>query len=398
MTTRRPITELAAGMTLVVLLVPLIAFAAALAGILLLVDAQFAAPAWLHAAWSAPLVVLLEAHARWRRARLRAALGESAAVGRLVEDRAQGQRVLRALLAAAALMLLAVACARPQWGVGEEELRRRGVDVFVLLDTSTSMLAEDVRPDRLARAKLALASLVDRLEGDRVGLVAFAGEARLVCPLTLDHAAVKAFLDLVGPDILQVQGTAIGPALALVSRSVPEDSTRGVAVVLITDGEDLEGGIDAPLAELKRRGIVVHSLGIGRPEGGPVPIIEDGRPGYMQDDQGRPVVSRLDLATLERIARETGGVSGVASSGEVELTAIGSAIGSMEQTDATAQATRVKPERQQAFLAAAFVLLCVQLALPDGGRLIARRGVTRVERLAAAAQARGRGASSRRVA
>jgi Ca-activated chloride channel family protein len=397
MTARRPVTELSAGMTLVVLLVPLIALAAALAGILLLVDAQFAAPAWLHAGWAAPLIVLLEAHARWRRARVRAAFGEGGAVARLVTDRAQGPRALRALLAASALLFLAVACARPHWGVGEEELRRRGVDVFVLVDTSTSMLAEDVKPYRLARAKLALASLVDRLEGDRIGLVAFAGEARLVCPLTADHGAVKAFLDLLGPDVLQVQGTAIGPALALVARSVPEDSTRGVAVVLITDGEDMAGGIDAPLAELKRRGIVVHALGIGRPEGAPVPVVEDGRPGYMQDDQGRPVVSHLDLAALEHIARETGGVSGVASSGEMELTAIGSAIASMDQTDATSTATRVRPERQEAFLAAAFVLLCLQLALPDGGRLLSRKGATRVERLAAA-QVRGRNASNRRVA
>ena len=207
------------GMALVILLTGTALLVGALAAILLLAGAVLVEPRWLHLGWVAVVIAVAEAAARRARARTREVFGEPDALLRLVERRAGGVRTLRAQLVSWAVVLLAVACARPQWGTAEEEVHRTGVDVWALVDTSKSMLAEDMRPNRLARAKLALSSFVDRLGTDRIGLIAFAGEARVACPLTMDHGAVKLFLDLLDPDVLQKPGTAIGTALDLARRS-----------------------------------------------------------------------------------------------------------------------------------------------------------------------------------
>lgn len=390
---------LSPAVTFVLQVAALACWAGLLVGALVLAGAALASPEWLHLAWIAPALLLLDLLASRARSRARRRLGDDGAILRLVEDRARAMRPIKALLAAMAVMSLAVACARPQWGQVEQQLTRRGVDVFILLDTSRSMLAEDIRPSRLIRAKIALSSLVDRLGGDRVALIAFAGDARIACPLTTDHGAVKMFLDLLEADVLQVPGTAIAESLQLVASSIPEDSTRSVAVVLITDGEDHEGGIDEALELLAARGVVVHAVGIGTADGAPVPTVQDGRPGFLRGDDGQPVVTRLGLESLQQITESTGGLLARASSSELELAAIAGAIASMEQADLSSRQARVRPDRPQAFLLIAFLLLALELVLPDGAPLLARRMVTRTERVAAAVKAaRGRGDAKGREA
>lgn len=384
---RRARQDASPALALVVQLFALAAGCAALAGALVLAGAQFGSPAWLHLAWAGPVILVLDALAAARRRRARRLMGDPGAIARLVEGRARFVRSIRALLGALAVSALAVACARPQWGQAEEELVRRGVDVFILLDTSRSMLAEDVKPSRLERAKLALDSMVDRLEGDRIALVPFAGDARIACPLTTDRGAVKMFLDLLEADVLQRPGTAIADALTLVAQSVPEDSGRSVAIVLITDGEDHEGGMDDAIERLKERGIVVHAVGIGSTQGAPVPADGNGA-GFMRDENGQPVMSRLGLESLEQVTSRTGGVLAQATGREIELAAIAGAIGSMSQQDISSRQARIRPDHQQPFLALAFALLLAELALPDGAPLARRRAVTRTERVAAAAAAR----------
>jgi Ca-activated chloride channel family protein len=374
------------ALTLVLQLAALAAWAGALVALLVLVGAEFAGRAWLHLAWLAPALLVLDLLATMARRRARRTLGEPAAILRLAEDRARAMRPMKALVAAMAMLPLAIACARPQWGQAEEQLTRRGVDVFILLDTSRSMLATDVTPDRLSRAKIALSSLVDRLGGDRIALIAFAGDARIACPLTTDHGAVKMFLDLMEADVLQVPGTAIGDALRLVNESVPEDSGRSLAVVLLTDGEDHEGGVDEAVQALAARGAVVHAIGIGTEEGSAIPAPGAGA-GWLQDESGKPVASHLEMDTLQKITSKTGGVLAKATSNEMELSAIASAIESMEQQEISSKQARIRPDRQQLFLALAFALFAIELALPDGAPLFPRRRVTRTERAAAAALA-----------
>lgn len=368
----------------------LAAVALAAGTVLLLTGAVLADPAWLALGFVAPAVAALEAAGAAARRRAARRLGDPDAVGKLVEHGAPRVRTVRTFLASSGLLLLAVAAARPQWGHAEVDLRRTGVDVMVCVDTSASMLADDVRPSRLARARLEVASLIDRLRGDRVGIVAFSGDARVLCPLTLDHSTAKLFLDLLTPDLLQRPGTAIGQALRVASRSFPEDGGRHSVVVLITDGEDHEGIADEAARELAELGVVVHCVGIGRTEGVPIPM-EDEQPdgtsrvAFLRDEDGQVVMSRLDAATLQGIAERTDGTFMLTSAAEWELDAIAAQIAEMEGQELAARTTRSRTERYWGFLAAALALLALEAFLPDGARLRAgppRRRAT-VERVAA---------------
>lgn len=245
-----------------------------------------------------------------RRARVRDVLTH-----RLMDRLAPGVSAVRPALQAGVsglgLLLLGVALAQPQCGGKAELVKRQGIDVVVALDASKSMLARDVQPSRLARAKLELTTLLDELKGDRVGIVAFAGEAHIQCPLTSDYAAAKLFLRAVTPEDMPQGGTNIGDALALAQRmlTTADRGAKDRAVVLLTDGEDLTGEVAAATAALKAAGIKVLAVGIGSAEGEPIPRFD--RSGafldYVRDRDGSTVISRLDGAGLERIAEETGG-------------------------------------------------------------------------------------------
>lgn len=382
----------ASGWRSALLLLLLLVVAGALGVVLALAGATLASPRWLHLAWLAPALLACDHLAtRWRRA-CRRRLGEEAAVAGLVEGRARGLRGLKAFLAASAVLALAVAAARPQWGTSDEEIRRKGVDVLVCVDTSKSMLAEDLRPSRIARARIAVESLVDRLGGDRVGLVAFAGDARLLCPLTLDHSAAKLFLDVLDVDVIDRPGTSLAPALRLALRTLPEERDRHAVVVLITDGEDHGGEAVAAAEELAAAGVVVHAVGIGRPEGAPIPItVEDSagvaRQAYLEDEEGNVVMSRLDVATLQAVATATGGSFQAASSSEMELKAIAGEIARMEQAELGTRRRTVRTERYAWFVGIAFLLLVAEGLLPDGAGWRRWGGRPRVARMARAAEA-----------
>jgi Ca-activated chloride channel family protein len=320
----------------------------------------------------------------------RSRLGEAAAVARLVEGEARGRRSLRSLLGAAAVLLLAVACARPQWGVGEADLTRRGVDLFICVDVSKSMLAEDVKPNRLARARLAVDSFIDRLAGDRVGLIAYAGEARVLCPLTLDHSAARLFLDTLDVQVLQRPGTAIGKALELARESLAQTEGRHGVVLLLSDGEDHGGEAEDAALALAEQGVVVHAIGIGKPEGEPIPIYErDTRTGrrnqigFVKDQEGSAVMTRLDAVMLSEIAAAGGGRYFRASSSEAGLVALAGDIARMEKADFASHRTVTRTDRYQWFLLPALLLIAMELALPSG-RFFGRRR-SRSSRVSAAA-------------
>ncbi len=210
-----------------------------------------------------------------------------------------------------ALLCFGFALAQPQCGSHSELTKRRGIDVVVALDSSKSMLARDVQPSRLERAKLELTTLLDELKGDRVAVVAFAGDAFIQCPLTSDYGAAKMFLRAVDPEAMPQGGTNIGAAL-LLSRQVLDSADRGAkdkVVVLISDGEDLEGEISEGVDALKEANVRVLAVGIGSETGEPIPILNKRGElvGYKKDENGSTVMTRLDRSGLERIAEATGG-------------------------------------------------------------------------------------------
>jgi len=269
---------------------------------------QFAAPHWL---WLTAAALLLTAGLFWVSARARRRqLAEFADAGRRAELLASHSAEMRALKNAMlflALLLTGLALARPQWGESEEQVDRSGDDVVFLMDCSKSMLATDVAPSRLERAKIAVLDFVHRHAGGRVGLVAFAGDAFLQCPLTLDYDAFEESVRDLDTDSVLVPGTDIASALFAGSRAFDKAERRKV-LVLMTDGEDLEhAGTEAARA-LGKDGVVVFTVGVGTANGGQIQV--QGRGGEMEplrDGNGQPVTSRLDEKTLRSIAETTGG-------------------------------------------------------------------------------------------
>ncbi len=233
-------------------------------------------------------------------------------------------RRMKAALIVGGVLCLLLALVGPQWGFRWQEVRRRGVDLVIALDVSKSMLAEDVKPNRLERAKLAVQELVPLLRGDRIGLVAFAGTSFVQCPLTTDYGAFLLTLEELSPDVIPLGGTALGRAIRSgldafePGRSTsqvpgaPPDRAQGASrvLVLITDGEDHEGQGVAAAKDAAKAGVTIFCVGIGTADGELIPIADDqGRPTFLKDREGRTVKSRLDETTLQRVAAETGGTS-----------------------------------------------------------------------------------------
>ncbi|QDE85221.1 VWA domain-containing protein [Myxococcus xanthus] len=270
------------------------------------------------------------------------------------------------------LALFGFALAQPQCGTKSELTKRRGIDVVVALDASKSMLARDIQPSRLERAKLELTTLLDELKGDRVGLVVFAGDAFIQSPLTSDYSAVKLFLRAVDPEVMPQGGTNVGAALRL-SRQVLENADRGSkerVVVLLTDGEDLVGDVAEATEALKDAGVQVLAVGVGSESGEPIPVFD--RRGafvdYKKDAAGETVITRLDRAGLTAIAEATGGTfyfqpRGVAMSQVVER------IDQMQKSELESRVTVRYDERFQSFAIPGLALLALgMLLLPSSRR------------------------------
>jgi len=274
---------------------------------------RFAAEIWL---WIIPLLpvvwLLLRSTDRKAAGRLRRLLGDQAASH--VEQANPRLRAWQRFFTLLGLFWLLLALARPQWGASEVTVTQQGSDIVVALDISNSMLAEDVLPNRMERAKTELGSFLDRLENSRVGLVFFAGAAFVQCPLTLDYGTADIFLKMAGPDMMSEQGTAIGAALKS-SRELLARGNEGMldgsfqAILLVTDGEDLEGEWESEARACQDKGIRVIPVGVGEEGGGLIPVQDErGRPaGFLKDDEGNVVMTRMDLAKLEELAGIGGG-------------------------------------------------------------------------------------------
>ena len=334
----------------------------------------FASPLWLWALLALPALAAAEAWAtRGDRART-ARLVSRALWDRVLRRPAERWRYLRLGLLLAGVAGLVLALARPQWGTIREKVEREGVDVVLVLDTSGSMATEDVAPSRFFLARAALLSLIARLEGDRFGLVAFEGEAYPLVPLTLDADAVGLFLESTEPGIVPGPGSSLGSGLARGLELFANPERRNKAMVLVSDGEDLEGDLEEAVGRAKEAGVVVHTVGVGSEAGQPVPDLdrEGNRAGYKKHEDGSPVVSRLHAETLETIARGTGGRYVRLSPADSALGPIASAIEAMDRKGLVGEWSYRKKERYQAPLALGLACLTAGLLLPPPSRRAAR--------------------------
>jgi Ca-activated chloride channel family protein len=326
----------------------------------------FASP---HVLWGLALLPLVAIVDWWltRRDRERAAriVARSLWTRVLRRDR-EAWRHVRLALVLVAVGGLIVALARPQWGSVREKVEREGVDVVLVIDTSGSMATEDVAPNRLFLARSALASLVSRLEADRLALVAFEGEAYPLAPLTLDADAIGLFLETLEPGAVPAPGTSLGQGLARGLDLFVDKERRNKAMVIVSDGEDLEGDVEAAIGRAKAAGVVVHTVGVGTEEGQPVPQFdrEGERAGFKKDPSGSVVVSRLNMATLEAVARGTGGRAFRITPQDSSLGALAAAIEGMEEKSLAREFSYRRKERFQWPLGVGLGALVLALLAP----------------------------------
>jgi Ca-activated chloride channel family protein len=336
----------------------------------------FEEPLWLWALTAVPLVAGGEAWAT-RRDRARVSrLVARALWSKVVRTPAESWRYLRLALVLIGVAGIVLALARPQWGIVREKVEREGVDVVLLLDTSGSMATEDVSPNRFQLAKTALVNLVQRLEGERFALVAFEGQAYTLVPLTLDADAIGLFLDTLEPGTVPSPGTSLGAGLAQGLAAFADTGRQNKAMILVSDGEDLEGEVESAVERAKAAGVVVHAVGVGTPAGQPVPDFDkDGnRSGYKRNEDGSAAVSRLHTETLEAIARGTGGRAYALTAADLSLAPLAATIEGMEQKTLAREYSYRKKERFQVPLGIGLAALAVAFLIPPPD--LRRRGAS----------------------
>ena len=267
---------------------------------------RFQNPEILYLLAAVPLFVLAFIAMTKRKRRQLEEFGDAGLMEQLMPNASRIRPVVKFIFVMVALSLLIFAAARPQFGQSERTEKRQGIEAIVALDISNSMLAEDVAPNRLDRAKQMLSKLMDNMVNDKVGLVVFAGDAFVQLPITCDYVSAKMFLNSIKPDLIKTQGTAIGQALATSIRCFGEQSDASRAIILITDGENHEDDAVAVAKHAKEQGIQVLVVGIGKPEGSPIPV--PGTNTFRKDRQGNVVVSKLNEDMCREIAQAGGGI------------------------------------------------------------------------------------------
>ncbi len=291
---------------------------------------------------------------------------DEASLAAMVPGVSSWRSAAKFLLLRHGLSFAVFAMAGPQMGTRLEEISVQGVDVVVALDVSNSMLAEDLRPDRMESAKRALEQLVDRMSGDRLGIVVFAGEAYTQLPITADRSAAKIFLNTLGPGLVRTQGTAIGAAIDQARKSFGPEAAKGKAIVVISDGEGFEDDAEAAARRAAADGIIVHTIGMGTPQGAPIPVRIGGRvAGYKKDKHGQTVITKLDPSMLLRIAEAGGGEYLQASSVDAGITSLITNLRRMDQSNLGSYAFAGHEDRYQYFLVTACTLFALGLLVSE---------------------------------
>jgi Ca-activated chloride channel family protein len=304
---------------------------------------------------------------RWKKQAMQR-FGSLLLLKQLTPSLSRKRQIWKIVLSLAALLFMILALARPQLGTKLEEVKREGVDIMVAIDVSESMNAQDIKPSRIAKARHEVASLMEKLEGDRIGVIAFAGEGFVQCPLTLDYGAAKIFLDVLEPGLIPTPGTNLVAAIQLAMESFETAERKHKVMVLITDGEDTGGDDVMKMVETaEREGVVIYTVGIGSPQGVPIPVLDERgfQTGFKKNRDGEVVVTKLDELTLEKIALQTGGKYYRASSAEAELDRIYEAIAGMDKKELASLKFSQYEERFQYVLGIALLLLLVETLLAE---------------------------------
>lgn len=308
---------------------------------------------------------------RWSWKKRRQALerfGKIQMLERLMDSVSQKKQKTKLVLLFFVFAFSLIAIARPLWGRKEQEIFSKGRDIIVALDVSRSMLAEDIKPNRLAKAKHEISSLINRMQSNRIGLVIFAGEPFVQCPLTLDYGAAKMLLNEIEIGSIEKPGTAIGSAIEKTLDSFPPGERQSRVIVLITDGEDTLSDPQKAAERAEKEGVMIYAIGIGDPIGVPIPIRGDSGKidEYIKDDKGNVVSSKLGEEALRKVCLTTGGAYYQASGGEMELNQIYESMEQRRQEQLLkSQFISLYEERFQYFLFPAFLCLLIEMVMTD---------------------------------
>ena len=291
----------------------------------------------------------------------------TASIKKFLFNRVKYSRIrLRSRLIILGIIFILLASVGPQIGMKLTELTREGVDIFILLDTSTSMNAMDVKPSRIEKAKYELGRLLNKLEGDRAGLIAFAGSAHLHCPLTEDYSASRLFLNMMDTDLITTQGTDLAAAIQLALDHVETDDEKFKVFVLVSDGEDHQGEAITLAKQAQELGIIIHTMGVGTSAGGPIPIFDNSgnRVEFKKNRIGQVVTSTLNEATLDEIARITGGIYIRVENQVNAIAPLLKEIDKMEKKELKSHVFSQYEDRYQVFLIIGLILFLAEFIIP----------------------------------
>lgn len=327
---------------------------------------RFANPEYLHAFWGVPILIGFFIFVFHQREALLRRFGHLEILEKMMPGYLKSRVMLRFGLFLAAYIFLVGALANPQIGTRLEEVKREGVDIIVAMDVSLSMQAEDIAPNRLEKAKHEVSKLIDILQGDRIGLVAFAGIAHVQCPLTLDYSAAKLFLRMMETDLIPQPGTAIGEAIRTSVKAFNQKDRKHKVLILITDGEDHETEPVKEAEKAAEEGIRIFTIGLGSSQSVPIPLYDryGNKTGFKKDRSGNVVTTSLDVTTLQKIAYTTDGKYYISTAGEAELEEIYNEINAMEKKELTSRTFTQYESRFQIFILLALFALFFETIIP----------------------------------
>ena len=326
---------------------------------------RFANPEYFWGLLIIPLLLVFYIFSRIARKRAVKRFGSEEIISGLMPYASKSRPTFKFIILMLALACFITGIARPQFGSKLKKIKREGVELIIALDVSNSMLAEDIEPNRLERAKRAISWLVDRLNDDKIGLIVFAGQAYTQLPITTDYNSAKMFLASVNTEIVPVQGTAIGAAIELATRSFTPSQEANKAIIIITDGENHEDDAVAMAQAANEKGIIVHTIGMGLPQGAPIPVYRGGMKDYRKDNEGNPVVTKLNETMLEQISSAGNGIYVRANNAQVGLNTLFDEINKMEKTEMEARIYSEYDDQFQYFFAIGLALLLIEFMIME---------------------------------
>ena len=310
-----------------------------------------------------PVLIIVFIIGRKIRKRSLQRFGDPDIINQLMPFLSVNRPVVKFLFILFALVFIILGMARPQFGSKLEEIKRKGIEIVIALDVSNSMLAEDIQPNRLEKAKQAIARLVEKLADDKIGLIVFAGDAYVQIPITTDYTSAKMFLSSINTQIVPKQGTAIGSAIDLGFNSFSPDNEASKALIIITDGEDHDDNAVSLAGEAAEEGIVIHTIGVGTPNGTPIPVFSGNQRSFRKDRQGNVVITKLNEKILREIANAGNGSYIRATNNRLGLNMLFDQISTIEKKELETRIYSEYDEKFQYMIGLALILILFDFIL-----------------------------------